>query len=130
MVAHIGDRNCEIKPFPVREGVPATMVLVLFTPVFPPGCDVERRSLVENESRCTETDEGEDGEKSENPANEYMHTTERLHVVTNLGEESVGVRCNIWFWWPPLFNGIFGEACPQIFDKFAGRDVVNGNDKK
>jgi len=130
LVAHIGDRNCEIKPFPVREGVPTTMVFVLFTPVFPPGCDVVRRSLVENEGCCTETDEGEDGEKSEDPANKYIHTAERLRVVTNLGDESGGIRYNIWFWWPLLLNGSFGEACPYLFDRFAGRDVVIGNDKK
>lgn len=35
LVAHIGDRNGEIKPFPVRESVVAATMLVLFTPIFP-----------------------------------------------------------------------------------------------
>jgi hypothetical protein len=123
LVAHIGDRNREIKPFPVREGVPTTMVPVLFTPVFPPGCGVESRSLVENESCRTETDEGENGEKAENPVDEDIHTAKRLHVVTKLGKESVGVRRKVWFRWL-LLDGILGEACPYLFDGFPSRNVV------
>lgn len=38
LAAYIGRGNYEIKPFPVREGVPTTIVLVLFTPVFPSVC--------------------------------------------------------------------------------------------
>ena len=131
-VAHIGDGNREIEPFPVREGVPTPRMSVPFTPVLPLVCGTERWSLIENESCCTETDEGENGEKSENPVNEDIHTTQRLGVTTKLGEESAGVRHKIWFrlWQFLLFDGFFDEACPYLFDRFAGRNVMNGNDKK
>lgn len=98
MVAHIGDGDCEIKPFPVREGVPTTMVLVLFTPMFSPVCGMDRWNLIEDECCCTETNEGEDREETENPEDEDIYTAERPCVVTKLSEETVGVRYNIWFW--------------------------------
>jgi len=91
---------------------------------------MDRRSLFENESRRTETDKNENGEKAENPVNEDVHTPKRLCVVTKLGEESVGVRYDDWFQRLFLPDGIIGEVCPCPFDRFAGRDVVNGNDKE
>lgn len=50
--------------------------------------------------------------------------------MAKLGEESVGIRYDIWFRCLVLLDGIPGEACPCLFDKLAGRDVVNGNDKE
>ena len=73
LVAHICDRNREIKPFPVREGASATILLVLFTPVLSPSCSVGGWSLIENESCCTETDESENREKAENPVDEDIY---------------------------------------------------------
>lgn len=130
LVAHIGRRNCEIKPFPVREGVPTTIVLVLFTPVLSSGCGLEGGSLIKNKSCCTETNKGENAEKAENPIGEYIHTAERLCVITKFGEEPVGFRYDIWFRCLVLHNGVLGEVCPCLFDKLAARDVANGNDKE
>ena len=59
LVAHIGHRNREVKPFRVGECVPTTRVPVFFTPVFTPGCGTGRRRLVENESSRAETNESE-----------------------------------------------------------------------
>ena len=75
LVAHIGYRDRKIKPFRGREGVPPTVVPVLFTPVFTPGCGVGRRGLVDDESCCTEADEGENGKEAENPVCENVYTT-------------------------------------------------------
>ena len=97
LVAHIGDRNCEIKPFPVREGVPTTMVLVLFTPMFSPVCGVDRWSLIEDECCRTETNESENGEEAKNSVDEDIYTPERHCVITKLGEETVGIRDNMRF---------------------------------
>jgi len=130
LVTHKGDRNHEIKPFRGREGVPPTIVPVLFTPVFPPSRGVGRRSLVDNEGRCTETDEGKNCKKTEDPVGEDICTTKRLGVVAKLCEESVGVRCNIRFRWFLLLDGILSKACPYLSDGFPSRDVVSGNDKE
>jgi hypothetical protein len=129
LIAHIGDRNREIKPFRVREDVPTAMLFVLFAPVLAFICGMGRGRLVlfENESRCTENDEGENGEKTENPVGEDIHTTKRLRMVTKFGEESVGVCYNIWFRWL-LFDGI--PTCPYRFDELAGTDVVESNDEE
>ena len=131
-IAHKGDRNREIKPFPVREGVSTTMVLVFLTPVFSLACGIGRWSLIwviENESCGVETNEGENGEKAENPVNEDIQTTKRVSVVTKLGKKTVGVRHDVWFR-RLLFDRILGQACPRLFDEFAGGDVVDDNDKK
>ena len=97
MIAHIGDRNREIEPFRIREDVPTAMLFVLFTPVLAFICGMGRGRLVlfKNESHCTENDKGENGEETENPVGEDIHTTKRLRMVTKFGEESVGVRYNI-----------------------------------
>ena len=97
LVAHIGDRNRKIKPFPVCENVATTIVLVLLTPVLSPVCDMGGRSLVEDESCCTETDEDENREKAENSVDEDIYTAKRLCVMTELSEETTGVHHNIWF---------------------------------
>lgn len=131
LAAHIGDRNREVKPFRVREGAPTTRMLMLFTPVFPPGCGVGSRRLVKNESCCTETDEGENGEEPENPADEDIYTTKGLRVVTNLGEESVAVYYGIWI--RRLFlllDRVLSETCPCLFDECASRDVVSYDGKE
>lgn len=96
LVAHIGDRNPKIKPFPVREGVPTAIVSVLFAPMLSPGCSMGGRSLVEDENCCTETYEGENGEKTENSVDEDIYTAERLCVMTEFGEETAGVHHNVW----------------------------------
>jgi len=97
LVAHIGHRDREIKPFRGREGIPSTVVPVLFTPVFTPGCGVGKRSLVDDESCCAKAEEGENGEEAENPVGENTCTTKQLCVVTKVSDETAGVRCNIWF---------------------------------
>lgn len=64
LVAHIGYRDCEIKPFQVGEGVSTTRVPVLFAPVFSFARGVGRWSVIrfiENESCGIETDKGENG---------------------------------------------------------------------
>lgn len=61
-IAHIGDRNCKIEPFTVREDVSTTMVPVLFAPVLSFACGVGRWGIIrviENESCSVEPDEGE-----------------------------------------------------------------------
>lgn len=131
LLAHIADRNREIQPFRGREGVSAAVVPVLFTPVFTPGCYMDRRDVVDNESCRTETDEGENREKAENPVGEDIYTTERLGVVTKLGEEPIGNSRRILFWWLLLLlEGILGEACPYFSGEFPSRDVVNGDGKE
>ena len=130
--AHIGDRNCEIKPFPVCKGASTTRVLVLFTPVFSFTRGIGRRSFIrfiENESCGVETDEGENGYKAENPINEDFQTAERVCVVTKLGKETVRVRPGVRFRWL-LLDRILGQVCQNLFDKFAGRDVMNSNNEK
>lgn len=97
LIAHIGDRNSEIKPFQVCEGVPTTVLLVLFTPMLSPVCSMDGGSLVENESCCIETDESEDGEKAENSVDEDIYTAKRLCVMTKLSGETAGVHHNIRF---------------------------------
>ena len=64
LVAYVGDRKCEIKPFPVREGVSTAMMLMFFTPVFPLASGIGRWSVsrvIENKSCGVETNEGENG---------------------------------------------------------------------
>ena len=95
LATHIGDRNREIKPLPVRESVPTAIMPVLFTPMFAPVRGMRRRWLVENKSCCAETNEGENGEKAENPVGQDIHTAQRHCVVTKLGEESAGIHYNI-----------------------------------
>ena len=97
LVAHVGHRDREIKPFCGREGVPPTTVPVPFTPVFPLGRGVDRKILVDDESCSAEADEGENGEEAENPVGEDVYTAKRLCVVTKLSEEPIGVRYNIRF---------------------------------
>lgn len=89
-----------------------------------------RRRFVKNESRCTETNEGEDGEEAENPVGEDIYTAKRLCVITKLDKESAGVRCNVWFRWLVLLDGILGGACPCLFGEFTGRRVMDSNDKE
>lgn len=50
-------------------------------------------------------------------------------MVTKLGKETVGVRHNIWFRWF-LLDRILSEMRPQLLGELAGRDVMDGDDKK
>lgn len=64
LLAHKGDRNGEVKPFQVGEGVSTAMLFVLFTPVFPFARGIGRWGVIrviENESCGVEADEGENG---------------------------------------------------------------------
>ena len=64
LVAHKCDRNREVKPFPVGEGVSTAMLLVLFAPVFSFAGGIGRWGVIrviENESCGVEADEGENG---------------------------------------------------------------------
>ena len=130
LVAHICHRGREIKPFRGREGVSPTIVPVFFAPVFPPGCGAGGWGLVDDESCCAETDEGENGEKAENPVGEDVYTTKGLRVVAKVGEEPDGVRWDIRFRRFLLLDGILGEACPYLSGECPSRDVVYGNDKE
>ena len=97
LIAHIGDRNSEIKPFQVCESVPTTVLPVLFTPMLSPVCSMDGGSLVENESCCIEADESENGEKAENSVDEDIYTAKGLCVMTKLSEETAGAHHNIQF---------------------------------
>jgi len=74
---------------------------MLFTPVFPPGCGVGRRGLVDvvdDKSCCAEADESENGEEAENSVGEDIYTAKRLRVVAKVSEESARLRYNIRLW--------------------------------
>lgn len=73
------------------------MLFVFFTPMLSSVCDMGRRSLIENESCCTETNESENGEKAENSVDKDIYTAKGLCVTVKLDEETAGVRYNIWF---------------------------------